>query len=336
MHIKAETIIISRTDSIGDVVLTIPMCGVLKEYFPKCKIIFLGNTYTLPVLNACSYIDEAIDWWALRNLPEKAQIEAINKLNANAFIHVFPNKQLSSLISKTNIKYRIGTNRRIYNLFNCNKLVNLTRKNTNFHEAQLNIKLLSPFGINIQPELNEIPKWYGLNKIAESNKAKEYIDSAKINVILHPKSKGSAREWGLTNFKALINQLPEEKFNILISGTEEEGKLFREELLSTGKKNVKDVSGKLSLSEFISLINYADALVAASTGPLHIAAALNKTAIGLFAPMRPIFPTRWAPLGEKAKVLVKEKSCNDCKKGGACHCIMEIEPLQAYQILKNA
>jgi ADP-heptose:LPS heptosyltransferase len=335
MQIRPNTIIISRTDSIGDVILTLPMCGAIKEEYPNCKIIFFGNTYTLPVLKTSKHVDDVVDWWTLKNLPEKAQIEEINKLNADSFIHVFPNKHIAQLIYKTKIKHRIGTNRRIYNLFNCNTLVNLTRKNTDLHESQLNLKLLSPFGINVQPELHEIWRWYGLEKINESAKAKAFVKAGKINVILHPKSKGSAREWGLNNFKSLIQLLPEEKYHILVSGTEDEGKLFRKELLDAGK-NVTDVSGKLSLAEFISLINYGDILVAASTGPLHIAAALGKKAIGLFAPMRPIFPTRWAPIGRNAHFLVKSSNCNDCKKGGVCHCIMEIEAQEVFEVIKNA
>ncbi len=36
-------IIISRTDSIGDVVLTLPVAAVLKKYFPEIKIGFMGK-----------------------------------------------------------------------------------------------------------------------------------------------------------------------------------------------------------------------------------------------------------------------------------------------------
>jgi ADP-heptose:LPS heptosyltransferase len=97
MQIRPNTIIISRTDSIGDVILTLPMCGAIKEEYPNCKIIFFGNTYTLPVLKTSKHVDDVVDWWTLKNLPEKAQIEEINKLNADSFIHVFPNKHRLSI-----------------------------------------------------------------------------------------------------------------------------------------------------------------------------------------------------------------------------------------------
>lgn len=74
----------------------------------------------------------------------------------------------------------------------------------------------------------------------------------------------------------------------------------------------------------ISFIAQIDGVLAASTGPLHIAAALGKHAIGLYAPMRPIHPGRWAPLGKKATFLVKEKYCSKCRNSNRCECIESI------------
>jgi ADP-heptose:LPS heptosyltransferase len=61
-----------------------------------------------------------------------------------------------------------------------------------------------------------------------------------------------------------------------------------------------DLCGRLSLDEYITLISSSYALVAASTGPLHIAAACGIRAIGLYSPMRPIHPGRWKPIGKQA------------------------------------
>ncbi len=59
-HIPGN-ILISRTDSIGDTVLTLPVAGALKKYFPDMKIGYLGNAYTRPVIEACKWIDDFID-----------------------------------------------------------------------------------------------------------------------------------------------------------------------------------------------------------------------------------------------------------------------------------
>ncbi|MDR0603875.1 MAG: hypothetical protein LBG80_06185 [Bacteroidales bacterium] len=96
------------------------------------------------------------------------------------------------------------------------------------------------------------------------------------------------------------------------------------------------MSGKLSLQELICLINAADALVACSTGPLHIAAALNKLTIGIYSPIRPMHPGRWAPLGKNVHVLALDKKCNICRKTLDCQCIRSITPQQVINILSHS
>ena len=92
--------------------------------------------------------------------------------------------------------------------------------------------------------------------------------------------------------------------------------------------DVVDLTGRMSLTDFIAFINACNGLVAASTGPLHVAAALGKNVIGLFAPMKPIHPSRWAPVGVKASYLVIDKNCNTCRKSLDCACIRSITPHQ--------
>jgi ADP-heptose:LPS heptosyltransferase len=91
----------------------------------------------------------------------------------------------------------------------------------------------------------------------------------------------------------------------------------------------------MNLLQFIEFINEAEVLVACSTGPLHIASALGKIAIGLYAPMKPIFPQRWAPVGTKSYCLVIDKQCNDCKKGGECACILSLEAYKVHEIIES-
>ena len=50
----------------------------------------------------------------------------------------------------------------------------------------------------------------------------ELIDNKKFNLIIHLKSQGSGREWGLTNFSTLKQSLDQEKYKIFVSGTEKE------------------------------------------------------------------------------------------------------------------
>lgn len=328
-------IILSRTDSIGDVVLTLPMAGVLKQQLPDCYLIFLGRKYTKPVVALSKFVDEFVDFdeFSLKTTSNAAPqeqassaITALSALKADVIIHVFPEKEICVAAKRAKIPLRIATAGRTFTWLTCNKRLHIPRKNSNLHEAQLNLKLLSPLGINRAFTLEEIPDFYGLKKPTPySPIPTDQVEKSRFNLILHPRSKGSAREWGLDNFGKLIDLLPAEKFNILVTGTKEEGESMQP-FLEKYNHRIANLTGKLTLPEFISLIASSDGLVAASTGPLHLAAALGIKAMGIYAPMRPIFPKRWAPLGGQASFFVKEGTCNDCRKNFDCACIRSIRP----------
>lgn len=325
-----KTIIISRTDSIGDVVLTLPMAGLIKKFYPQSKVIFLGKTYTQPVVALSKYVDEFINWDELQKLPNP--VDALKSYKADVFIHVFPNKAVAKLVKEAKIAVRIGTFGRLHHILTCNKKVLFSRKKSELHESQLNLKLLSPLGISQYVELDEMINFYGFEKIPTlKSELNNLIDPKKFNVILHPKSKGSAKEWGLANYLQLTKLLPKDQFKIFISGTAEEGKLIGNTF--DFDENVVSLIGKLSLTDFIAFIAKTDGLVAASTGPLHIAAALNKKAIGLYAPKQPIHPGRWKPVGKHAQAVVFNQNCEQCIKGLDCDCISKIEPQTVVGLL---
>jgi ADP-heptose:LPS heptosyltransferase len=73
--------------------------------------------------------------------------------------------------------------------------------------------------------------------------------------------------------------------------------------------------------------------VAASTGPLHLAAALGVRTIGLYSMRRPIFPARWAPIGPRAHALVHDVGCPVCANGKPCDCITRIPVAKVLALL---
>lgn len=323
-----HNILISRTDSIGDVILTLPVAAVLKKLFPGAQIIFLGSEYTREIVNSCEHINrfEAID--PILSATEKEQVKTVEAWNADCIIHAFPRYDIAKLAKKAGIKLRIGASGRFYHYLFCNKIVPLTRRRSELHEAQLNLKLLRPLGAKSIYSIDEIRHLFGFKMIdLEDRKITDRLVKDKFNLILHPKSKGSAREWGLDNFRKLIDLLPKETFEIFITGTHTEGELIKNQmpLFFIG---VNDMTGKLTLKNLIGFIQASDGLIAASTGPLHIAAVSGKVTIGLYPPIRPMHPGRWAPVGEKAVALVNENECSACKGTNDCDCLKNIAPIE--------
>ncbi len=318
-------IIISRTDSIGDVMLTLPMCVWLKNNIPNATLIFLGRGYTQAIVACFSVVDEFIDWKSIENLPTSQRSETLKELKADAIIHVFPNKDIAALAKKARIPMRIGTSHRSFHLLSCSHRLNFSRKNSALHESQLNFELLKPLGLTAIPSMEEVMSMTSAFKVEQCalpDNLAGLLEKNNKTVVLHPKSQGSALEWPLESYLKLANELVAKGYTVYFTGTEQEGDLFRSSLPIND--NIIDLTGKLSLKELIYFISQVKNLVACSTGPLHIAGFLGVRAIGLFSPRKPIHPGRWQPIGTNVRVLVFDPNCPICKRKKSCQCIQEI------------
>lgn len=321
IDLTGKKVIISRTDSIGDVMLTLPVCKWIKEKFIGAKIIFLGKGYTRAIVEAYDQVDEFIDWKDIEDLSALDQVNKFKELDADTIIHVFPNKEIAQLAKKSKIPNRIGTSHRTFHLLTCNHRPNFTRKRSDLHESQLNHELLRPLGLTELPTLESIIEATSSFKI-EQVELPTACKSLSDFTILHPKSQGSAKEWPLEKYMELAMNLAGKGKKVVFTGTQSEGAQFKG--LIPSHENIIDTTGKLTLKELMVLISRADNLVACSTGPLHIAGYSSINTIGLYSPKRPIHPGRWSALGSKVSIIVKDDKCPQCLDGKDCSCIQEI------------
>ena len=293
-----EHIIISRTDGIGDVILTLPLAAALKVLFPKVKISFLGKSYTKSIINACIYVDDFIDWDEIGGNDPAKMLEACA---ADTIFHAFPRPEILIAAKAAKIAFRVGTARRWTAVRTINKPLFYSRKRSDLHEAQLNLKMLEGLGIKRGYTLHNIAGMFGLRapRLEENHWGR--IKGKRI-VVLHPMSHGSALEWPLKKFSDLTELLVKGNYTVAITGTSKEGDAMREEI-PWHLPGVIDFTGKLALGQLLALLNKSAGIVAASTGPLHMGAALGTPALGLYSPQRPIFPTRWSPLGRHTDYL---------------------------------
>jgi heptosyltransferase III len=327
-----DRIIISRTDSIGDVILTLPLCVWLKKQFPQTELVFLGRSYTKDIITCFDVVDTFLNFDDFSSFPTS---ERIAKLKADCIIHVFPNREIATLSKKAKIPMRIGTARRIFHLLTCNHRLNFSRKRSLLHESQLNFELLKPLGCNEIPSFEALFQSLSHFDIPTVSIPAEFsgIDLSN-TIILHPKSQGSAVEWPIEKYIELAHVLVQQKKTVIFTGTENEGKEFSSIL--PVHPQIFDSSGKLNLKQLIRLIVSCEALVACSTGPYHIAGISGIKAIGLFSPRKPIHPGRWRALGNKSVALVFDSPCSICKKGKVCSCIENISVQSVLSAINEA
>ncbi|GAC1515967.1 MAG: glycosyltransferase family 9 protein [Gemmatimonadaceae bacterium] len=316
-------IIVSRTDRMGDVVLTLPLCALLKERL-GAEVVFLGRAYTRPIVECSPHVDQILDWDVVANRRMGERRKFIAAVGADAIIHAFPHARIAAAAYAADVPVRIGTGHRWYHWLTCNGLEHFTRKGSPLHEAQLNVRLARRLLSGDPPSLAElVPRARLEPRGVVPPDIAALLDRDRFTLVIHPRSLGSGREWPLGRWHALATALPPSDFRVLVTGTAAEGAAMRE-WLETLPDHATDLTGRLHLDELIALLARVDGVVAAGTGPLHLAAALGTNALGLFPSTPPIHPARWAPLGRRASFLAAAW-CHNCdRRSGPCSCMESI------------
>lgn len=324
-------IVLSRTDALGDAVVTLTTAGWIKHHAPGTHVTVLARRYALPVWRSCAHADRLVAWEDLRDAGEAGAVEALRALDAGALVHVFPRRDVARWAKAARIPRRVGTGRRWWHWLTCNERVHVSRRRSQLHEAQLNIGLLAPLGLPVPASPAELVPHLGFRVPPPSERVRALLDPGRKRLVVHPLL-GSGVGWGLPNFASLLRAVDPARWQVLVTGTLPEARRYRE-ALPLDLPHVTDTGGLLDLDEVLQLIGACDAFVSASTGPLHVAAACGLRAIGLFSMRRPIFPARWAPIGRDAHALVQDPACADCAAGRACDCIGRIPPARVLSLL---
>jgi len=314
--IEPKNILIVRTDRVGDVVLTLPLAGLIKKRYPECRITFLVKGYTRSLAAGHPYIDDVI-------MPEESEgkmslfgnIKKIGKLNFDTAIVVNPTLISTLVLFFSGIRNRIGTGYRWYSIFFNHKLFE-HRKYGEHHELEFNVNLLKFLGI--EEDVNPSNVKFDLQTDKASRERVKIIlkvkgiDIKKPVIVVHPGSGGSAVDLPLDKLKELINLIScNMKAEIFITGSKEEIELCSE-IHIAGK--TRNLAGLFNLSELTSLIGYSDIFIANSTGPLHIAAALGKYVIGFYPKIAACSKERWGPYTDKSYVFTPNLKCSNCTR----------------------
>ncbi len=334
MPMKSSHLLISRTDNIGDVVLTLPIAARIKQYDPSIKISFLCRAYAAPIVRCCDDVDEVVEYESVTdNL-----VDFFRKSDIDTVIIAQPNQHIAKSAFLAGVRHRIGNaKQKLYLLLFCNRRVRFNKRDSDDHEAQFNFAFLRPYGIEEIPSRQDIPSLYHFS-IEKDPRIAGLFSSYTHNLVFHVKSNGSGREWPLGHYIKLAALLEQHTgVHIWLTGSGKEGQWVNAHapgLLHA--PNVTGLYGRQTLTELIALINQSDGLIASGTGPLHIAAAIGQRCIGLFPPTRPAHPGRWAALGRQAVSLsisvCPNPACAE-KKEPTCDCMEAITPEQVYAIV---
>ena len=311
---------IFRTDAIGDVLLTLPMAETLKRHNPRGKVTMVVREYVADLVRLCPFVDEIITIPNADISSTKSMIEDLRAREIDVAFFAFPRPKLSYAVWRAKILFRVGTAHRWYSGF-YNIQTKDHRSDAAMHESEYNIQLLEKIGIKKTFPVRTAIKIPGELK----EQARLFLDSINLPrdrpfVILHPGSGGSAMDWSADRFgelgKMILEKYP--AHSLLVTGLQSEAQLI-DRVKSFCPSQTYSLPKDVSLRILAGIIAQASCLIANSTGPLHIAAAVDIPTIGLYPNKRVCNPRRWGPLSEKAIVFTPQKdpSCSRCERN-AC------------------
>ncbi len=316
MNKNFQNILIVRTDRIGDVVLSLPLTTIIKNKYPNAEISFLLRDYTKDLLYKHPAVDKVL---VLEEKKGKVifwkNIKKIKAENFDTCLILYPTFKISLMLFLSKIKNRIGTGYRWYS-FLFNQKIYEHRKYGEKHELEYNLNMLGKMGIDPEQARANVSFDIQIDKNSKQKvdsvlKRFSYKDSLPM-VIIHPGSGGSAIDLPVSKIKSLTERLAHElNINLIITGSKNEINICTE--ISNSNSEIINLAGKLDLRELIALINKTEILIANSTGPIHIAGALNKFVVGFYPLIPSCSPTRWAPFTDKKRIFTPDLDC-----GGNC------------------
>ena len=309
---EIKSVLISRTDNIGDVILTLPLVYMASCVFSNAKIFFHVNERLKPLLNGMSMNVNILTEDEHQNYKDKKKLFTVHDIDLAIFAR--PRFDLALLFFQLRTKHRVGTAYRWYS-FLYNLRVKEHRKFADKHESEYNLNLLREF---VETDKNcRVPE--RLLNYDESERAhfRERAETFGLSpetkyIIIHPGSRGSARDISLEQFREIGIKLlaAHPDYKIVYTGLESEKEIVNNSMPNENKDRVVNLAGKLSLRELMILIDQSKLFMSNSTGPIHIAGALNKNIIGFYPNSAPVNDTRWKPLGQNA-VIIKPSDRSD-------------------------
>jgi predicted lipopolysaccharide heptosyltransferase III len=293
-------ILLIQLKRIGDLILTTPAIGALREKFPRASISLVVSAAVKELLPAISGIDkvfevrgktdDAFDWIAL-SLGKFDYCLDFTRNDRSSFLTFLSGARKRITSDHPNLRTKLRA--RSYNEFVESPVGFL-------HTIDYHLALLKPLGIeNASRAIRlQLPE-------ANSMKADELLQAANVDefVCLHPGSARAEKFWEASHWAQLIDRCAGESglSCVLTGGRSAIEQAQISAIKAATRSPVIDLSGKTSLLTLAALVRRARLLVTVDSAPMHFAAAWNTPQVVLFGPTNPF---HWHPRSGSAAVLL--------------------------------
>ncbi|MGD9547895.1 MAG: glycosyltransferase family 9 protein [Candidatus Krumholzibacteriia bacterium] len=311
-------VLVTRTDRIGDLVLSLPVFDFLARNRPDWELHAMVAPGCEVLVEGAARIAGVWTWsdaWA-----EGRRGDLVARLRSEGFdaaLMLQYRRQLALLLKAAGIGRRFGPRSKPTSWVLLNKGMRQGRAGSGRHEMDLNLELAARMAGIPWPETpsGSGSAWRPRLHVGEGHRAfgrdwraQEAAGFAGV-VLVHPGSGGSALDWPASSYREVAGGLAKQPgIKVFVTGSAADADRVRE--VSAGiDARVGVLLERFTLGQFLGVLAAADLLVAPSTGPLHLAAALDTPTIGLFPPAPVMSPARWGQIGKDAVRMTPAEPC---------------------------
>jgi len=298
---------------VGDVVMITPMIRELRKQYPDAYIATLTQPNTSNILQNNPYLDDII----MDDLKKESFYKVVNELRRRKFtdgLMVFPTARAAYQMLLGGIRNRVGEGHRLYEVITGMRSVDRHNYIPLKHEAGFCMDVARKIGVKTDNIDLEIYITDEERKEAFELLKRVGVEQEDFKLILHTGNLGSSPNWSENKYLQLIKeilllQIPGIK--ILLTAVEMSEK-FIKSAQALDNERIIDISKKIGgLREFIKIISVVDLFICNSTGPLHIADALNRKCIGINC-RRPMNSVQyWGIINKRSiNIEVSEEYCS--------------------------
>lgn len=298
-------ILVVRNDKLGDFMLSYPSFAILKQSVPQAHIFALVPHYTQEMANACPWIDNVVlDPGENASFKQNLNLlKIIREKKFDAVITLFSTTRIGFLLYLARIPFRLAPATKIAQLF-YNQRLRQRRSRSEKPEYAYNADLVKYFltAKKIPVAADPLPPLLQFNVENIQHIKNEFCKTNNINhsdrlIFLHPGSGGSANNLSIRQYAQLVRLLKSSHgFTVIITAgpSEIEAASHLSSLIPDTQHVVyRSTNG---LRHFAEHIQFADVFISGSTGPLHIAGALNVPTAGFYTRRQSATSLRWQTL----------------------------------------
>ncbi|MBI3946141.1 MAG: glycosyltransferase family 9 protein [Armatimonadetes bacterium] len=313
---QVRRIAVLKFVGIGNLILASPTLAALRRRFPDAPLTFVSLSAHRRLLEASPDVDEVFcfDASGLGSVVASTLrlLWHLRRGGYDLVVDLEPYSRYTALITRlSGARWRVG--------FDTpgqarGAMFNLPVRYTNHrHMVEVFFTLAERLGAPRPERLRLTPVCYSLEDEAavESFAIQHGMDPMRPWVAVHVGTGENApvRRWPPARFAELADRLiGEYGVQVVFTGSPGEARLVAETIAAMRRPAIS-AAGRLSLPQLAALIARCALVVAGDTGPLHLAAAMQVPAVGLYGPNT---PDLYGPWGAGHTVVYHPLPCSPC------------------------